>query len=165
MTKETKPSSVKRHQKRPHRQKETTAMTTTEEAKTPSIAPTETSAAAPPAMAAALETTVAKLKAQTEAFRRFAKEHPGTALAAAAGASALVAGEFAVGALVGVGAALLVTNKSGLEARREIQGWGRKAIASTRSWSRQFSRWVRRAKAEPQGGASEASATLTPAKP
>ena len=52
---------------------------------------------------------------------RFAKEHPGTALMAAAGASALLGGEFAVGALLGVGAALLFTKKTGADLRSELR--------------------------------------------
>lgn len=82
---------------------------------------------------------------RTRKLGRFAKEHPGVALMAAAGASALLASEFAIGAALGVGAALLVTKKSGAEMRRSL----RELFGSTKGWPRQLSAKLQAAR-EPQ---------------
>ena len=58
-------------------------------------------------------------------LRRFAKEHPGTTLLAAASASALLSGEFALGALVGVGATLLVSKHRAAKVRHDVRAWTR----------------------------------------
>jgi hypothetical protein len=65
---------------------------------------------------------------------RFAKEHPGTALMAAAGVSALLGGELGVGALLGVGATLLVTKKKNRDLRDQL----RELLGSTRGQLREW---------------------------
>jgi hypothetical protein len=79
---------------------------------------------------------------------RFAKKHPETTLIAAVGASAFLAGEFAFGALLGVGAALLVTSKTGADLRGKLRESSRKVreringrkvrelLASPKGWAR-----------------------------
>jgi hypothetical protein len=57
--------------------------------------------------------------------RAFAKDHPGVALAVLAGMGAAFEVELAVGALVGVGATMLLTKKSGHEAREDLNRWVR----------------------------------------
>jgi len=57
-------------------------------------------------------------------WRAIIEEHPGTALAIGAGIAALAGAEWAVGALIGLGAAMLLTRKTGPEMREQLrQRW------------------------------------------
>ena len=90
-------------------------------------------------------------------FGRYAKEHPGTALIVAAGASALLGGELGVGALLGVGATLLVTKKRD----GDLRGRLRELLGSTRG---QLREWLGSTKGFarrmlPQSQADESGAT------
>jgi len=61
-------------------------------------------------------------------LRAIIEEHPGTTLAVGAAIAALAGAEWAVGALIGIGAAMLLTRKSGPEMREQLrQRW--------RSWT------------------------------
>jgi hypothetical protein len=78
-------------------------------------------------------------------LRQFAKEHPGTALIAVAGASALLGGELGVGALLGVGATLLVTRKRDGDLRGQVRqllgatrGQLRAWLGSTKGFARRM---------------------------
>jgi hypothetical protein len=86
------------------------------------------------------ETTVETREVETRAqrLRKLAKDHPGTTLMAAAGASALLAGEFALGAMLGAGAALLMAKKTGPETRRELEARGRQLLASAKELPRRL---------------------------
>jgi hypothetical protein len=57
---------------------------------------------------------------QVARARALAKEHPAAVLAVAAGTGLLVAAEFTVGALAGVGAAVFIGRKIGPEKREQL---------------------------------------------
>jgi hypothetical protein len=57
---------------------------------------------------------------QVARARALAKDHPAAMLAVAAGTGLLVAAEFTVGALAGVGAAMLIGKKLGPEKREQL---------------------------------------------
>jgi hypothetical protein len=54
-------------------------------------------------------------------WKQLIKEHPGTTLAIGAVAAALGGAEWAVGALLGLGAGLLLTRKTGAEMRKIVR--------------------------------------------
>jgi hypothetical protein len=54
-------------------------------------------------------------------WRQLIKEHPGTTIAIAAGVAALGGAEWAVGALLGLGAGMLLTRKTGPQMRELMQ--------------------------------------------
>lgn len=54
-------------------------------------------------------------------LRTYAKENPTTVLAAGAGAGLLFGVQFAMGAALGIGAALLLTKRTGPEMREQLQ--------------------------------------------
>ena len=70
----------------------------------------------PPGEPAAVST----FRGYVDRARTLAKEHPTMALVVAAGAGALFAAEFTLGALTGIGATMLLNKRGGAELRARI---------------------------------------------
>jgi hypothetical protein len=71
--------------------------------------------------------------------RAFVKQHPGASLLAAAGAGALFVGEFAVGAVVGIGATLLITGSDPAK-RQQLLDKSKGAFEAGSRWARDLVR-------------------------
>lgn len=86
--------------------------------------------------------TTASQRSRTGVLSRMGglmKDHPGASLLVAAGASALFAGELAVGAVIGIGATLLVTRGDPAR-RRRLLDRGRVAFDAGAQWARDLVR-------------------------
>ncbi len=85
----------------------------------------------------------ARLTEYAQQARHFVAEHPTLALAAVAGAGLLFASRFAAGALVGIGTAALLTERTGPQTRQLLRERGAQAY----EWGRTESeRVLQRAK-------------------
>lgn len=90
------------------------------------------------------------------------KKHPGASLLVAAGAGTLIAGEFAIGAAVGVGATLLLI-RGDREKRRRILERGRGVFDAGTRWARDLMRRGRDlAPAKAQAPATPAAEATSP---
>jgi hypothetical protein len=65
-------------------------------------------------------------------FPRLVREHPAVSLVVATGVAALAGLEVAAGALLGIGAALLLAPRSGAEARADLARRAREVMSALR---------------------------------